>query len=41
MGMPVFNVPTEKLKEKRKPAVPLKNCNYAVLTHEKIKGTVW
>ena len=31
----------EKLKEKKKPNVPLKNCNYTVLSFEKIKGTIW
>ena len=31
----------QKLKEKKKPSVPLKTLNYAVLPYEKIKGTVW
>ena len=33
--------PTGKLKEKKKPNVPLKHCNYAVLSYDKIENSIW
>jgi len=33
--------PAQKIKEKRKPKVPLKACNYTVIQYDKIVGTIF
>jgi hypothetical protein len=39
IGLP--GVPSYPTKAKKQPRIPLKACNYAVLTYDKIKGTIW
>ena len=40
-GLPTTNQPAAKMKEKKKTSIPLKTCNYAVLSYDKIENTIW
>jgi hypothetical protein len=37
----IMNQTVQKLKEKRKPKVPLKVCNYTIMPYDKIIGSIF
>ena len=40
-GIGIVGQTVQKLKEKRKPPVPLKACNYTIINYDKIVDTIF
>jgi hypothetical protein len=40
-GIGLIGQTVQKIKDKRKPPVPLKACNYTIIQYDKIVGTIF